>query len=270
MFVEILLLAQLSGALKLGHVSVDGSKIHADASKSHAVSYQRLLKLETLLQGEVKALFALAERADQGALVEGVSLDDEIEFRQARLARLAKAKVALEARAEERYQAEWSAYPEKLQERERQAQETQSKPRGMPPQSPEAGPRDKDQYHFTDPDSRIMKNSTHQGLDQHDNVQIAVDQQSLLIVANIVSQAANDQQEAVPTVDAVDARLGQPAAAALDNGYFSQQNITALEQRHIEPYIATGRQSHHRSWQDYFKKNSAPPSAEASAKEKRA
>ena len=115
-----------------------------------------------------------------------------------------------------------------------------------------------------------MKNSTDDGFDQHYNAQVAVDQESLLIVANTVSQAANEQQEAVPTVEAIDERVGKPEAVALDNGYFSEKNIEELAARKIEPYIATGRASHHRSWEDYFAQQPEPPPAEASAKEKMA
>ncbi len=267
LFVQVLLLAQSCGVLKLGNVSIDGSKIHADASKSHAVSYKRLLELEVVLQREVEELFRLAEEAEQSDLPEGLQSNDEIAFRQARLA---EAKAALEARAEERYQAELAVYQEKLRERERKAQATGRKPRGPSPQPPEPGPRDKDQYNFTDPESRIMKNSTDDGFDQHYNVQVAVDQESLLTIANTVSQHANDKQEAVPIMDAIDERVGQPEAAALDNGYFSENNIARLEERQIEPYIATGRECHYRSWRDYFAQRPKPPAESASVKEKMA
>jgi Transposase DDE domain len=170
--------------------------------------------------------------------------------------------------ARDRYQAELAAYQEKLRERERKAEESGRKPGGRPPQPPQPGPREKDQYNFTDPESRIMKNSTDDGFDQHYNAQVGVDQESLLIVANTVSQAANDKQEAVPTVEAIDERVGKPGAVALDNGYFSEKNIEELEARKIEPYIATGRESHHRSWQDYFAQQPGPPPESASAKEK--
>jgi len=115
-----------------------------------------------------------------------------------------------------------------------------------------------------------MKNSRDAGFDQHYNAQVAVDQESLLVVANTVSNHANDKREAVPTLDAIDQRLGQPTAAALDNGYYSEANIAELERRGIEPYIATGREKHHRSWQQYFEQQPGPPPEAASAKEKMA
>lgn len=270
LFVQVLLLAGEAEVLKLGNISLDGSKIHADASKSRAVSYKRLLELEAALGREVDELFALAEAADQGALPGGLKVADELAFRQARLERLQQAKAVLEARAEERYQAERAEYEAKVRAREEKARQTGRKPRGREPKPPEPGPRDKDQYNFTDPESRIMKNSRDDGFDQHYNVQVAVDQESLLIVASTVSDHPNDQQEAVPTVEAIDPRVGAAAAAALDNGYFSATNIEQLEGRGIDPYIATGRERHHRSWKEYFQPQGEPPPESASAQEKMA
>lgn len=270
LFVQVLLLAQASGVLKLGNLSLDGSKIHADASKSKAVSYQRLVELEALLRSEVEELFKLAEEAEQGELPEGFKVNDEIAIRQARLERLEEARKALEGRAEQRYQEELAEYQAKLREREEKARKAGRKPGGRPPQPPVEGPRAKDQYNLTDPESRIMKNSTDGGFDQHYNAQVAVAQESLLIVANTVSHHANDKKEAMPTVDALDERLGQARAAALDNGYFSESNIAELEARSIDPYIATGREPHHKSWREYFQQQSEPPPETASAKEKMA
>ena len=247
LFVQILMFAKLAGKLELGNLSLDGSKIHADASKSHAVSYGRLIQLEAELRAEVGELIQWGEEADQGEvpLPENLVIQDEIRFRQERLENLAQAKAVLEARAQERYEVEKAAYDEKVREREAKARKHRKRPRGRAPKPPETGPREKDQYNFTDPESRIMKNSTNDGFDQHYNVQAAVDQDSLLIVATSLSNHPNDKREAEPTLDALSPRLGQPAAAALDNGFFSEHNILAFEQRGIEPYIATGREAHY-------------------------
>jgi transposase len=270
LFVQVLLVAQEAGALHLGNISLDGSKIHADASKSHAVSYHHLLELEKQLQQEVEELFALAEQVEQGDLPDGLNLADEIAFRQGRLVNLAEAKAILEARAQERYAAEQAAYEAKLRERAEKAEQTGQKPRGRSPTPPTPGPRDDDQYNFTDPDSRIMKNSTNKGVDQHYNPQVAVAQESFLIVANTLSNHPNDQAEAIPTVDAIPAEVGKPKAAALDNGFFSATNINELEARGIEPYIATGREPHHHSWRAFFAEKLAPPPADASPRLKMA
>ena len=273
LFVQILLLGQAAGLLKMGNISLDGSKIHADASKSHAVSYKRLIELEAQLRTEVNELFDLGERADQGEiqLPDGLVLQDEIAIRKERLANLAKAKAVLEERAKERYEAEKAEYDAKVREREAKARKNRHKPKGRPPLPPqEQGPQDKDQYNFTDPESRIMKNSTNEGYDQHYNVQAATDQDSLLIVAHALSNHPNDKQEAAPTLDAISPEVGKPDAVAMDNGYFSEDTITACENRKIAPYIATGRDPHHLDWHTFFKEQPEPPTQDASPKEKMA
>jgi transposase len=272
LFVQILLLAQEAGVFKLGNISIDGSKIHADASKHHAVSYKRLIELETQLRQDVHALLTLGEQADQGerVLPKGLDLEDELTLRQERLANLAKAKAVLAARAQERYAAEQAEYQAKVREREAKARATGRTPRGRPPQPPTSDPRDQDQYNFTDPDSRMMKNSTDEGFDQHYNAQVAVDQASLLIVATSLSNHPNDQHEAEPTVDAISPRVGTPEAAALDNGYWSPSTVKALEDRGINPFIATGREPHHLSWETFFAQQPAAPPSDASLKVKMA
>ena len=267
LFVQILLLAQVVGVLKLGNLSLDGSKIHADASKSKAVSYKRLIEMEAQLRQEVQQLLTFGEQADQGelSLPDGFVVEGELALRQVRLENLAQAKAVLEMRAQERYEAEQAEYEAKVKERTKKARKHHHKPKGRPPKAPEAGPRDKDQYNFTDPDSRIMKNSTNDGFDQHYNVQVATDQESLLIVAQTLSNHPNDKQEALPTLDALSSQLGKPEAAALDNGYFSEANIQAMEQRQIDPYIATGREPHHLDWRTFFQQQLEPPAEDASA-----
>ena len=259
LFVQILLIAQAMGYLELGNVSLDGSKIHADASKSKAISYKRLLALEAFLQAEVNELFELAEAADGGQLPEEMNVQDEIERRQKQLEGLAEAKKILEARAQARYEAEQAEYEAKMRDREEKAAETGRKPGGRAPKPPVAGPRDKDQYNFTDPESRIMKNANNSGFDQHYNVQIVVEHESLLAVGNWLCDQPNDKQAALPTIDSLPSELGNPEAANLDTGYFSQNNIEGLEARGIEPYIATGRSPHHQSWRAYFLHKPAAP-----------
>jgi len=272
LFVQILLLAQVAEVLKLGNISLDGSKVHADASKSKAVSYKRLKEIEAQLRQEVKELFELGEQADQGnvQVPEGLIIEDEIARRKQRLANLAEARAVLDARAQERYEAEQAEYEAQQREREEKTRKTGRKPRGRKPKAPKSGPRDQDQYNFTDPDSRIMKNSANAGFDQHYNVQIAVEQDSLLIVAPSLSNHPNDKKEAEPTLEAISPKVGRPRAAALDNGYFSEANIIALEQLGIDPYVATGREPHQQSWQAFFAQLPEPPPEDASPKIKMA
>ncbi len=120
-----------------------------------------------------------------------------------------------------------------------------------------------------------MKNSNNKGVDQHYNAQVVVDQDSMLIVATSLSNHPNDQNEALPTLDAISPEVGKPCGtgpspqgkpdgAALDNGYLSAKNIAQMEARGVTPYIATGREPHYKSWQDYFAELPAPPSEDAS------
>jgi len=270
LFVQVLLLAQAAGYLKLGNISIDGSKVHANASKSQAVSYKRLLELETHLHAEVDQLFLLAEQADGHAVPEGMNVTDEIALRQERLARLAEAKKVLQTRAQERQAAEQAEYAAQQRAREAKAQRTGRKPRGRSPTPPSGEPQDQDQYNFTDPESRIMKSSSSGGFEQAYNAQVAVDQDSFFIVACSLSNHPNDKAEAEPTLAALPPALGIPEAAALDNGFWSEQNRTALEERHIEPYIATGREPHHQSWQERFAAEPEPPAEDASPQVKMA
>jgi transposase len=264
LFVQLLVLAHLAEVLVLGAISGDGTKIHADASKSQAVSYKRLGEIEAQLRAEVEELFALSEQAEQEALPAGMVVGDEIARREAYLARLAEAKAVLEARAAERTAQEQTAYEEKVAQRAEKERTSGRRLGGRPPRPPTPGPRDSDQYNFTDPDSRIMKNPTDAGFEQDYNAQLAVDQPSLLIVGTALSNHPNDSQEAEPTLAAIPAALGPLSAVALDTGFFGPATLEACARRGIDPYIATGRDPHHPSWQERFAPLPAPPPADAS------
>jgi transposase len=268
LFVQVLLLAQQAGVFQIGNISLDGSKVHADASKHQAVSWKRLLEVETQLRAEVEELFALAERPEQ--VPDGLVVSDEIARRETRLARLAEAKAVLQERAAERTAGEQAEYEAKMAERETREQQTGKRTPGRPPQPPVPGPRDLDQYNFTDPDSRIMKNPTNAGFEQAYNVQVAVDQDKLLIVGYSLSNHPNDAHEAEPTLHAIAAAVGTPQAAALDTGYFGPATLDACRKRGIDPYIATGRDPHHGSWKQRFASLPDPPPVDASAKVKMA
>jgi len=195
---------------------------------------------------------------------------DEIARREDRLAHLAAAQVVIEERARERDALERAAYEDTLAQRAQQEQATGHRPRGRAPSPPVPGPRAKDQYNFTDPDSRSMKNPTDQGCEQDDNAQIAVDQDTLLIVGSALSNHPNDSHEAAPTLDSIPSEIGTPDAAALDHGYGGPATREACADRGIEPYIAIGREPHHQSWQERFAPAPDPPPADASAQVKMA
>jgi len=271
LFVEVLVLAQAVGLLQLGDISLDGTKIHADASKSKAVSYKRATDLIAQLEAEVAELFTLAEQADQTPLPPGLDVPAEIMRREEQLARLKEAKAGLEARAAERDATEQAAYEEKVREREEKIERTGRRPGGRPPTPPTPGPGEKDQYNVTDPESRIMKNLTNAGFDQHDNAQLAVEHDGLFIVGYAVSTHPTDQHEVEPTLDSIPLEIGAPTAAALDTGYFSAANIQTLESRGSAPYIATGRSGHHQDWRASGAHEPAvPPPDDATPREKMA
>ncbi|HEX4207977.1 MAG TPA: transposase [Ktedonobacteraceae bacterium] len=270
LFVQVLLLAQEAGVLKSGTISLDGTKVHADASKRKAISYKRLLELEAQLRTEIEELFALSEQLDQSERPDGLVVSEEVARREDRLARLAEAKAVLQSRTKERAAAEQAEYEVKMAQREERERTTGRRPGGRPPTPPTEGPRDGDQYNFSDPESRIMKSSTHAGFEQDYNAQVAVDQGSLLIVGWALSNHPNDSQEAESTLAAIPSALGTPEAAALDAGYFGPATLAACAKRGIEPYIATGRDPHHPSWQQRFAPLPDPPSEDASAQVKMA
>ncbi len=241
-FVQVLVAAKVCGVPLDGPASADGSKIHADASKSAAVSYGRLRELEETLGQEVRTLLAAAEAAD-GAEEAG-RLQGEVERREARLAQLAQARAVLEQRAAEREAEERAAYEAKLAERAARAEQTGKPPRGRAPQPPTAGPQPKDQFNFTDPDSRIMKASSSGGFEQAYNAQAVVDQASMLVLGARVSHHPTDVGELLADLDAIPAVVGPPPAVASDAGFFSGPNVAGCLARGIEPYLATGREAH--------------------------
>lgn len=156
LFVQILAVAQQMGVLKVGKVSLDGTKVHANASKHSALSWEHASKLEEQLRAEVAELLRLAAAADQAEVPDGMSVPEELARREARLAAIAAAKATMEARAAERYAREQAAYEQKLAERAAQEERTGRKPGGTPPAAPTPGPRPTDQVNLTDADSRIM------------------------------------------------------------------------------------------------------------------
>ena len=246
LFVQILLRAYGLGVLQLGKLSLDGSKVHANASKHKAMSWDYANRLEEQLRAEVEALLQQAEAGNTEPLP-GLKVADEVALRQAQLQQISDVKAELEARAQARYEQERAAYEEKLAQRRAQEQARGRKRGGRPPKPPEPGPQGKDQVNFTDPESRIMPVSGG-GFEQAYNAQIGVDHGSRLIVENHVSQNPNDKQELPPALDNLSQlpeELGQVDHLLTDNGYFSEANVKACEQASITPLLATGRAVHH-------------------------
>lgn len=253
LFVEILVLAEALGLLKLGTVSLDGTKIKANASKHKALSWEYANQLEAQFKQEVDTLMKLAEAADNTPLPEDMDVPKELKRRQDRLAVIAKAKQEIQARAKARYAQEKAEYDEKLAKREKHLSETGKNMGGKAPQAPTEAPQAKDQVSLTDEESRIMP--THNGFEQAYNAQTSVDIATHLIVAHHVTQHTNDKQEIEPAL----AKLGQlPECLGTvenllaDTGYFSQANVKACADAKIKPYIAQKRQSHNQALEARF------------------
>jgi transposase len=254
LFVEVLKLAREMGVLKLGTVALDGTKIHANASRHSALSYEHAGKIEAQLKAEVTELLAKAEAADQADVPDGMSLPEELARRKTRLAKLAEARAKIEARAKERFEREQAEYQAKLAARKAKAEATGKKPSGKPTQPPVEGPLATDQINLTDEESRIMPVAGG-GFEQCYNAQAVVAADSLLVVATDVVQAANDKQQLEPMVEklkALSEELGQVETLLADNGYFSAANVTTCEAANIVPLIATGREVHHPSLAERF------------------
>jgi transposase len=252
LFVQMLVLAKVTGLLRLGHVSLDGTKLKANASKHKAMSWGYANKLEEQLRREVRELLKKAEQADAEDEPE-MDIPDELARREDRLAAIEKAKAEIDRRANERFEAEQAQYEEKLKRRKEQEERTGKRARGHAPKPPEAGPKEKDQVNFTDGESRIMP--SHEGFVQAYNVQAAVDINSHLIVENHLTQQPNDKQEVAPALDRLaemEHSLGKPAGLLADAGYFSEDNVKRCEAEEITPYISDSRERHNLPWNAWF------------------
>jgi transposase len=263
LFVQILLLAHAMGFAKVGKVHIDGTKVKANASKHRAMSYAYIERLEQQFTGEVARLLELARSADQDD--QGLDIPAEIRRREDRLAKLREAKAELQAQAQARHEQEKAKYEAKKQARAQREAAQGKKLGGREAQPPrEEGPGPKDQYNFTDPESRIMK--TAGGFDQCYNAQAAVNEE-MLIVGAYANAHANDKEELLPTLDTIPGALGQVQTLAADTGYFSEANVKGALKRTVDPYIAVGRQAHNQ-WLDQHQarqqQGTAPPDPTAS------
>lgn len=259
LFVDVLVLAREMGMLKMGIVALDGTKIHANASRHSALSYGHATKIEAQLKLEVAELMALAEAADQANIPDGMSIPDELARREERLTQIALAKAKIEARAQERLQTEQADHVAKITARQAATEASGKQPGGKPPSPPSAGARPTDQINLTDEASRIMPVAGG-GFEQSYNAQAAVAVGSLLVVGVNVVEAANDKQQITPMLNILNAQadlLGQPETMVSDNGFYSAANVNACHEAGIAPLLSMGREQHHRSWRERFA--AAPP-----------
>jgi transposase len=277
-FAQVLEMAARCDVLQVGGITVaiDGSKVLASASKHAAVSYGRAGEQLQQLELEIAQLLAKAEEADATPLEDGLTIPEEIERRQERKAKLAQARAEMEARALVRAAAEQPEHERKVAAREAQRQ-AGKKPRGAEPKPPSTAPLPKDQFNFTDPESRIMKAGTGDHFEQAYNAQAAVEVESRLIVGQHVCTAANDKEQLVPTLAAVVPAAGPVAQLLIDSGFVSAAAVQAVEYdaqgqpTGIEVLAAIKREQHGRTVADLEKKTDPEaPGAEASFEEKMA
>ena len=231
LFPQVLSLCRATGLARLGHVSLDGTRIKANASRHRAMSYSRMVKaeaeLEAIVEGWLKAAEAAdaAEDAEHGADRRGDEMPDWVADRQKRLARIRQAKAALEAKAKA------------------EAGDGEESPGGDVAEGAAAKPADKAQRNFTDPESRILR--TGDGFIQGWNAQAAADAGDQVIVACGIGNTGSDQDQLVPMLDAIEQATGRlPDELSADAGYCSEDNLKALEERNVRGYVATGRQRH--------------------------
>lgn len=232
-FVKVLELASEMKLMRVGTVAVDGTKIQANASKHRAVSYKRAGEKIEELELEVKKLLKMADEADAKPLEDGLTVPKEIARREERKARLELARKVIE-------------------ERQRQAEEEKAKDREQKP--PGKPPADKNQYNFTDPESRIMKSGSGSHFEQSYNAQAAVDTKSLLIIGQRVTNAATDKQQLVATVSSITPGLGEVQEVLADSGYYGEPAVAKVESRGVTVYAAPKKIRHRRSVEDLLKK----------------
>lgn len=262
LFIVILEIAAEMDVLKLGDVSIDGTKIHANASKHKAMSWKYALRLKKQLEKEIELLLKKSEETPQNADTNNdVNFPEEIQRREERINKIGEVVEKIEARDKLRREKEQKEYEEKMKARAEKEKTTGKKASGREPKPPTDGPKDTDQVNFTDEDSRIMPKSGG-GFEQAYNAQATVDMDSRLIVSNHITQNTNDKNEVVPTLEELQKlpqSVGKIERAALDAGYYSEENLKKLEEAGIEAYIPSGRQKHNEKIEDILATEPEPP-----------
>lgn len=244
-FVQILLIASEMGILKLGNISLDGTKIKANASKHKALSYEHACKLEDKIQQEIAMLMVKANEPDNTENND-INIPDELKRREDRLKNILIAKATIEQRKKLRYEQEKKEYDAKLAKRALKEKANGRKLGGRKPVAPDTKPKPSDQVNLTDEESRIMPTSGG-GFEQAYNTQAAVDINTMLILESHVTQNSNDKQELKPILNKIAQlpdQLGRVEKVAADNGYKSDANTVFAAEANVELYVPSGRQKH--------------------------
>ena len=228
LFHQVLELCREAGLVKLSHVTLDSTKVLANASKHKAMSYGRMKEKEAQLQAEVAELLRQAEEVDEeedrryGRDKRGDELPEELSFREGRLRKIREAKAALEAEAKA------------------ESEQAESKGRNHP-----GVPGDKTQRNFTDPDSRIMPGPGGRDFQQSYNCQAVVDSAHQVIVAARATDQASDKGQTTAMVEDAIGNVGAvPKEVSADAGYYSAKRVKELCQLGVDPFIAAEKTRH--------------------------
>jgi len=242
-FLQVLLLARELKLLKVGTLSVDGTKVDANANKHRNVRYDRAGELIEQLETDIAELMDRAEAADGQESEEGQRLPEELSRREKLKQELEQARARLESQAKARAKRERAEYERKVEARERRS----GKRKGKKPKPPEETVPKEQQINLTDPDSALMRKSKESEYRQSYNGQAAVSVDgSLLIVGAHLTNAASDRRELVTVVDAVPPELGRIGSVLADSGYANGKEVEQLERRSVEVLVALGRENRRR------------------------
>ena len=266
-FLHVLSVAHELGFLKLGQVSLDGTKVKANASKHHALSYAHAGKIKAKLKREITKLLKLAQVVENERDPE-LDVPAEIARREVLIAKIDEARATIEERERARHQEIRVKHAAHLAQRKEQQKQTGQKIRGRRPRLPKLTIEPTAQINLTDEESRVMP--TADGFIQGFNAQATVSM-SRFIVANNVTQATNDKEQLVPALEALKAlppSLGAVNAIAADAGYFSASNVAACEAAEIVPHLAIGREPHNSWLANKLRKPLSEPAADASGVER--
>jgi transposase len=258
-FLQVLLLARELKLVRVGMVSVDGTKMDANASKHRSVRYDRAKELVKQLRVDIDELMTQAEMADTDGSVDPQSLPKELSRRESLAAKLDEACKRLESQAQSRAAAERAEYERKVAAREQRS----GKRKGKHPKPPDDTPGPSQQTNLTDPDSAIMRKSKHHEYRQSYNAQAVVDAEgSQLVLGARVSRCASDANELVADIDSIAGELGQPDTVLADSGYAHQSEVEQLQARGMQMLVAIGAQARQRRY-DFRppKTSNAPPRA---------
>lgn len=237
-FLQVLLLAKELKLLKVGTVSVDGTKLDGNASKHRSVRYDRAQALIKQLEADIAGLLAQAETADRQGLEDGQSLPDELAKRERLKAQLDEACRRLEQQAKKRAEGAQEEYRQKVKAREQRT----GRRKGKKIKPPSEQPKDKEQSNLTDPDSRLMRKNKRSEYRQGYNAQAVVDADGTqLVLGQRVSQCASDRGELQADVLTIATPVGKPTTVLADSGYASEEEVKAVAQGGIEVLVATGR-----------------------------